>query len=187
MSANNVAGHIGREYKVTALGKEWTFSRWTRRVWVEFAAWAKKVLPDPITAALAAIEQATIRDAEIMRELTRKDAAEIAKAEKEQKPPVLMAGQYKPLSEILVNKAQELASSYLDFNSPQFRSILASPAGASYAMYLLLKPNHPDVTEDDAYDVMTALGGDEIGRIFATVQGKAAAADLPKNAESPAA
>lgn len=188
-STNMTAGHIGREYTTPEkfLGRKWTFGRWTRAVWVAFAEWARETLPDPLTVAMKAIEQATLRDAEILRELSRRDADELAKAGKENRPPVLVLEKWKPISDTLIDKAQELANCYLDFNSRQFRSLLTSPPGASYAMYLLLREKQPDVTPDVAYDLLMALGQDEITKVFAQVQGSTGGGPEAKNDESPAA
>lgn len=187
MSKNTVAGHIGREYTTAeeVLGRKWKFSRWTRRVWVEFAEFAKRELPDPLLVALDAIEKASLKDAEILRELSKRDAAEMVKAAAERRPPVLVLQGWKPISDTITNKAQELAGCYLDFSSAQFRSLLTSPVGASYAMYLLLKEHQPDVTPDLAYDVLAALGQTAMQEIFATVQGQAPSPS--KNVGSPAA
>lgn len=188
MSSNTVAGHIGREFVAEALGQKWTFSRWTYGVWVEFAKWAKTQLPDPIVVALDGIEQAAVKDAEILRRLSQQDANEITLAAKEGRVPVLVLDKWTPLSDTLTNKAQELASCYLDFSSKQFRSLLTSPVGAAYVMYLLLKGKHPDATPDLAYDLFTVLGADTVREIFDQVQGKAPQpAGDPKNGDSPAA
>lgn len=185
-SSNATAGHIGREYVTQeVLGRKWTFSRWTRRVWVDFAAWAKTVLPDPLVAALDGIEKAALKDAEILRKLSQSDAAEIALAAKEGRPPSLVLPSWKPITDTLTAKAQELAGCYLDFASPQFRSLLSSPPGLSYAMYLLLREQQPDVTEDKAYDLFLALGQETVAAIFAQVQGQTP--PQQKNGDTPAA
>jgi hypothetical protein len=186
MMSNNVAGHIGREYTVEALGQKWTFSRWTYGVWVKLAEWAKTQLPDPIVAALAGIEQAAVKDAEILRKLSLADAAEIQKAQADGRPPALSLPAWKPTSEVLTEKAQELASCYLDFNSRQFRSLITSPVGMAYVMHLLLLAKHPDATPELAYDLFTVLGQEEVGKIFVQVRGESPTVQ-PKNAVSPAA
>ncbi len=194
---NNVAGHIGRAVTVNVLGKDWTFSRWTRRVWVDFVAFAKQELPNPIDVAMNAVADATTKDMEVIRELSKKDAAELAKAAEEKRPPVLMMESYRPIADVLLAKAQELAGCYLDFNGKPINTLLASVTGASYAVYLLLREKHPDVTPDDAYDVMMALPSEAekkaapglvtLKDIFETVRGSVPARGTPlKNEPSQA-
>ncbi|MDE2020890.1 MAG: hypothetical protein KGJ13_11190, partial [Patescibacteria group bacterium] len=94
--------HIGRETTAdtffldesgTERKETWRFSRWDRSVWVQFAEWAKTVLPDPIKETLKNIDFAVLKDAEVIRKLKLADhdeekrvrelnRAEIARVEK---------------------------------------------------------------------------------------------------------
>ena len=101
------------------------------------------------------------------------------------------------VGEFLVRGALEKAASYLGFNSPEMQSLLNSIEGGSHLAYLLLKPHHPDITEDDAYHVFMALSQkparaatpadpnppSRMREIFDLTSGKAPAG----NAEAPAA
>lgn len=196
-----LAGHVGRETTASAFGQTWKFSRWTRRVWMEFAEWAKTILPSPIDEATKGIDKLTLKDAEILRELRRKDMEEmatvqraneeeaaLAKAQGRQpilKQPILMADGYKEMSSVVVDSAIEKAGCYLSFNSKELGSLIRSVPGVAYLFYLLLMLNHPGITEDDAFDISQAIGQDEVTRIMATVSGRDSGA--PKNGASPAA
>jgi hypothetical protein len=96
-----------------------------------------------------------------------------------------MAGGYVQMAETLTRKALDKAASYLSFNSAEVDSLLKSIPGSAYIFYLLLKPHHPDMTEDLAYEIMSSLANEEVQRILTTVRGQA---DAPaKNDVAPAA
>lgn len=173
--------HVGRECKVSALNQEWTFSRWDRGVWVAFAEWAKSVLPDPVEAATRSIDKIVLRDAEIIRELRRRDDKEMIDATAAGRKPILLADNYRQMSDLLVEKALDKGASYLSFNSPELSSLMRSAIGTSYWMWLLLKTKHPELTVDDTYEIFVALGqqAGEIDRIIKTTQGQSEA--KPKN------
>ncbi len=178
------AAHVGRETTTEAFGVTWSFTRWTRAVWVKFAAWAKDFLPDPIEEVIKHIDKLAVKDAEVIRQVRLADQAEMAKAAAEGRPPVLLAAGYKEMASEFREKAIEQATCYLSFDSRQMASLTRSVPGASQLFYLLLKPNHPELTEDDAYEILIAVGQAEVDRIFETVSGRSAAA---KNAGSQAA
>lgn len=208
--------HVGRETTADThfedadgnpVKETWTFARWDRRVWVAFSQWAATILPNPVKVALADIDSLVLKDAEIHRELAKRDhdelervkaenrriiaqtdkenAAERALAQQEKrearlkepqlKPHIPMEGNYSDISETLTQKALDKASSYLGFQSPELSSLMKSVPGSSYLFFLLLKPNHPDMTEDLAYEILMAVGPSEVERIFTTVQGAAPA------------
>lgn len=201
--------HIGREIETTALGRTWRVSRWDRRVWVEFADWARTMLPDPIEALAKSIDKIALKDAEILREILRKDQEEQARYEAAlalcKTPedtarvprPILLAGKYIQQSDVMGRRALDKASSYLSFNSPEMNSLIGSVVGSGHLMYLLLKKHHPDVDEDTAFDVSTQLShrltyvdssgeqSSELEHILAVVQGRLA--PLPKNPVAPPA
>jgi hypothetical protein len=52
-----IATHVGREQVVEALGRQWKVGRWTRRVWADFLAWAKPLVPDPLKVAKRALAE----------------------------------------------------------------------------------------------------------------------------------
>jgi len=178
--SNNTAGHVGREITKEIAGQPWTFSRWDRQVWVDFAAWAKQFLPDPIDAAMRSMDKIALKDAEVIRELTIKDQAEQARAAKENRLPVLMAPKYTPMSNHLSEKALDKAASYLAFNSAEMNSLINSAPGSAYLVYLLLRPKQPEVTESQAFDLMQQMSPKDIGEVFETTSGRSAG--TPKNA-----
>lgn len=182
---------IGRECTEHAVGKEWTFSRWQRAVWIDLATEAKRLMPNPISVALAAIEEATLSDARILAGLRAQDQAEIAKAAEERRVPNLMAEAYHPISARLTDLAYAAARRYTSPGSPEMMEFLESHEGGSFLFYLLLKPKHPAITVDEAYEVYWDLGVNNgadgrktFREIINTCNGKSA---VPaKNGESPA-
>ncbi len=121
---------------------------------------------------------------EVLRAAQRADMEEAARAHEEKRQPALMASGYKEMATEFREKAIEQATCYLSFDSKQMASLTKSVPGASHLFYLLLRPHHPGITEDDAYEILLAVGQDEVDRIFAEVAGRSAAL---KNADSPAA
>jgi hypothetical protein len=182
--------HVGRETTAKTLGETWHFSRWTRSVWARIAEEARKDLPDPIECMLKHIDKAALKDAEIIRRLEQQDAHVISQWQSNQKngqapQPPLMLPRFTPVADHLAKLALDKASLYLDFNSPELTSWLRSPVGASFAFAELLRPHHPDMDEDRAYEIVVALGREEVERIIKTTQG--ILKDTGPNAEAPAA
>jgi hypothetical protein len=167
------ATHVGREATIQALGRTWRLSRWTRRVWMEWLDWLRSRLPNPIEGLLRHIDQVVLKDADILRELQRKDEEErlqterYNQAEQEQarregrtpvlRRPVLLAPQWRQNAEVLVRLALDQSMTYLSVNSPVAKSALESPEGISQLLYLLLREHHPEVTPDDAYEIICDL------------------------------
>lgn len=172
------ADHIGRECVETINGKSWTFARCTRAVHQDFAAFARTLLPNPVDAVLANLDKIALKDAAALRQLQIDDMAEMKKAKEEGREPALIAGQFKPFADTMTQQAVNKASVYCGFGSPEVTSVLGTSEGGSYMLYLLLKPNHKDITPDEAFELMIALG-QRTQRIISTCSGKAEAA--PKN------
>lgn len=175
-----------------AIGKKWTFARFTRRVWERFAKYGGGMIASPLKVALDAMEQATEVDAARMRKTLADDAAEAVKAKAENREAVLLAGRLKSLSSYLADKALEKATSYLAAESPELQDLLNSHEGGAYLFWLLLEPTHPGVNEDDAYDVYMDLflnggadGRKSIKQILSICNGSAP--ECAKNEEAPAA
>ena len=179
MSSNNLAGHVGREISKEIAGETWTFARWDRQVWVDFAAWGKSFLPDPLEVAMRNMDQIVLKDAEAMRELQRRDEAEEKKARETGRPAVLMLPKYKQMAEYIVDKALEKAASYLSFNSPEMRSLINSAPGSAQVLFLLLKPHHPEISESQAFDLMQQMSPADIQEVFEVTAGRNGGA--PKN------
>lgn len=57
-------------------------------------------------------------------------------------------------------------------NSPGVQHLLAGHDGASYMLWLLLRPNHPGVTQDDAYAIGRELGEEGLRPALARVRGE---------------
>ncbi len=178
------ANHVGREVTVSALGQDWTFSRWDRRTWEAIAAWAKPLLPNPLREFRAVVAEFAAEDAQILRDLYIADLAEEKKAAEEKRLPVLMAPKYTPFADMMAQKAIDKAACHLEFFGAPMQSVLSSPGGAVQVVYLLLKAKHPDITEDTAEDIATELGK-RLKDIFAICRGEMPPA--PKNDEAPAA
>jgi hypothetical protein len=58
----------------------------------------------------------------------------------------------------VVKAALAESTEHLSITSPKVQALLQSIEGGTYLVYLLLKRHHPEVTEDLAYDVFTAVG-----------------------------
>lgn len=183
---SDLADHIGREVTVEALGKTWTFSRWTRGVWNRLATWAKGILPDPIRAMLEFIDEAVKKDVAVLAWLVQRDEQEKAAAKAEGRPPVLMAGRVRSVADELTSQALAKAASYLAYNSPELQSLLNDPFGESRVLWELLQLHHRgEITEDGAYDLARDLGPEEVRRILKTAMGTPR--EAPKNSGGPSA
>jgi len=177
--------HIGKECTFDALGRKWTAARQGRRVLIEFGDWARPLVPNPVRSALEDIDIATAKDAEILRELTRQDLAEEAKAKAEGREPVLIRPLYKPIANDMVARAQQAKNCYRDINHPEILSLMNSFKGQSYLLFLLLRKAHPDITQDTVDDILEELPGSEVARILKTTSGENER-PAPKNDQAPA-
>lgn len=180
-----MVNHIGREVTVTALGQSWTFARWVRKTWVALTDYAQTRIPNPLKEAAAVLPEWSVCDAETIRKLAIADEAEKVKAAAEGRTPVLMASKFSPASDTLIQKSIDKRATYLGFGSPELGSFMQSVDGMSFIFFLLLKPNHPDVTEDDAYEIMMSMDAADKARVMSVTRGEAQA--TPKNESAPVA
>lgn len=166
--------HVGREATFAALGREWRLGRWTRGVWRDWLAWAKRVLPDPLEAVSRVLDQIVAKDAEIYRDLLAKDEAEAAQAKKEGRAPRLLTGMYQPTSDQLLKAGLDKSCSYLSITSPEVRGLLTSPAGSAKMFALLLAKHHPQEAGDELLieDLLDELGDAEAWRLMNRCQGR---------------
>lgn len=67
-------------------------------------------------------------------------------------------------------EAEEIEA--LDWNSPAVVRFRQTTAGIVYNLYLLLRPYQPDVTEQDAADIINEIGDDKLMEIFARAAGQ---------------
>ena len=77
------------------------------------------------------------------------------------------------LQEALVRHACDRACDYLGVGSPAVQQCLASLEGSVYLLYLLLKANHPEMTEDMALEIALEVGADRLKATFDAAAGKA--------------
>ena len=166
MSSPTQQSFCGRECEAEALGQRWRFSRWTLRVLDDWTEWARTILPNPIDECAAAI----------LRMESDEEKCKIS-------DPKIIARRNK-IKDELVTAAIRQASSYLATSSPEVKSLLNSPRGAAHLLLLLLKPNHPEVTEEKAFDIVQVLGPD-LERVMLTTAGRSPPAG--GNVEAPAA
>lgn len=136
-----------------AIKRSWTFSRFTRRIWQDFAAFGRGLIPSPIDMALDSLEKAIDIDARCLRKVMADDTAEMDAAKREGRKPHILLPMFRPTADNMVKEAYRQAGRYLSAESPELSELINSIEGGAYLFYLLLKPKHPDVTEDDAYDV----------------------------------
>jgi len=130
------ANHLGRESELTALGRTWRISRWTRKIWNDWLDWAKTVLPDPVDTAQKRIEK---WPAHLQAEVAR--------------------------------DALDRANMGLSIGSRPVSALMDSPEGACQLLYLLLKKHQPDVTEDDAMDILMEVGLEAVQKRFDRASG----------------
>lgn len=139
--------------------KTWTFARFSRLVWEELAVEAKRLLPDPIKVAMPVVEELTLLDAKIIRELQIQDDAEKTKAKAENRPPVMLAQRYEPKSKEITLEAYRVARRYLAAGSAEMSDFMLSHEGCSFLFWIMLTPNHAGVTIEQAYDVYWDIAG----------------------------
>ena len=180
MRIEEQAPYRGRETSAKALGKTWKFSRWTIDVIDDLTHWARPQLPDPLAVAEVAVLrlQRQARDICADEKLGEEERAFRLAANLEQQ-------------ERVSRLAMDRAVSYLAFNSPEFQSLLNHPRGTAHLFYLLLKPNHPDMTDDLAHEIVKGLEGEdgaeaEAERIMVVTSGRVPKGGAGKRGNLPA-
>ena len=124
---------LGRETQVEALGKQWTVARAELPVLRLFVEWIKDQLGDPF----AGIE----KELALYKELL---------------PPEEYKA--KALERIKEAKDEADAIKCMDINSPIISKWMSSVTGAMKLLHLMLKVNHPEVTEGEAARVFSEIG-----------------------------
>lgn len=76
----------------------------------------------------------------------------------------------------IVRLAMEEAQAYLSIGSPQVMRALGSLEGMGHMLWLLLRPNHPGITEDEAFDIVMDLGLEKFRQTLEATGGKVPAA-----------
>lgn len=183
-----LAEHIGRETTIKVQRGELRLSRWDRVIWDRFLDWCKVRSPDPVEAVSRSIDKLVLKDAEIFRELMRRDMEEEAKAKAEGRAPVLVADKFQATHTQLLDKVVDKVASRLGVNSPEVQAMVWSPSGSAYLLYLLLQRHQPQITEDEGlgiYDELSQSRPQEIQRVFRVAQGFYEGAE--KNGSDPAA
>lgn len=178
--------HIGQEVEFPALGRTWRAARCTRRtVWKPVTAWARTMLPDPLAIALKHIDRASELDETIMRRIQAADIEEAKKAKAANRQPSLLLKRYKPIADVMIEKAQEQAAllQCVASGSRAVNSVMDSLEGQTKILFHLLRPNHPDITEETADEILDEIGTPGYLEILLTTQGKRPA---PKNDDAPA-
>jgi hypothetical protein len=181
MPAPGIASHIGREVEITALDKTWRLSRLTRGLWREWFAWAKTVLPDPLKNAHEHVKNLVMEETALRQLQTALAKPEAARSIEESQ---LIIAKGMPLDQVNLllqtisdeqkhhtTVAIDKAASMMSFGSPEINSLLAHPDGMSRLLWLALKKHQPDVTEDDAFEILLQVGNDKMKEIFETLSG----------------
>lgn len=135
------ATHVGVPQTFQALGQTWNTVRLERDIWFEFVKFAKTMLPNPITVG-----------SELCNSLLQTDAT------KDQRNGI-------------TDTALLLAMDFMGVQSGQVISFLSSMEGSSYLLYLILKPNHPEMTPKLAWDISWARGTAYLQELFDVAQG----------------
>lgn len=161
-----LAGHVGREQTFEALGRTWRLARWDRAVWRDLLEWARPRIPDPRKTAaefLAMLPPAVttiVGGVPITTDPNGDQKTEIVKA--------------------ALADAQE----YLSPTSPKVNALLGTLDGVCELFRLLLKPAQPDITDDQAYEIVLTIGQKQAEDL---AKGTAGIAPPPKDdGESPA-
>lgn len=72
----------------------------------------------------------------------------------------------------IVRHAVDAAEMYIGIDSPHVGRCLDDILGTAQILYQLLKPAHPNVTEDEAFDVMVSAGPKAVKDALAISSGK---------------
>lgn len=187
------ANHVGLEQEVPALGQTWKLSRLTRGVWRQFFGWARTILPDPQAEAHKHISRLAKEEYQLRRIQAAVNTPDEHKTPEQRALLALPenADYLDPgfLAHALQTNQDEQkqacttgldkATSTYSLNSPQIQSLLASIDGITQLMYLRLKPNHPDVTEDQAFAIVEEMSPEEASASHRVASGEAPAAKNP--------
>lgn len=71
----------------------------------------------------------------------------------------------------VVSQALRDRTDYLSVTSPRVAMLLDSVEGTTYLVYLLLKPKHPEVTADLAYEVVVTVGKEAMSELLKKCSG----------------
>lgn len=156
----------GRDGEVIVNGKTWKTGRMTLNVIDAFLDWCRPLLPDPLTIATNDV----LRLERAVRDVQASDAPDADKA--------AVVATLRRQQEQVTELAFDRATAYLSWTAPEVQGVLRSPRGAARMLYLLLREHQPDVTEDDAWSVLTALG-EKQRDVFTKASGKVAGDSTP--------
>lgn len=87
----------------------------------------------------------------------------------------------------VVADAIKAKATYLSLNSPQVKELLDTLEGCVQLTYLLLKRHHPDATPDVAYDLVMAVGAEQMGRTLQACAGVVPKEQPPRGETQPGA
>jgi hypothetical protein len=91
------------------------------------------------------------------------------------------------LHEGIAAHAVEAAAIPFGIGHPGVQAAVNGLEGTVHVVWLLLKPHHPDATEDDAFDLVMAIGFDEMERRLKKASGESPHEAGPEgNAPAPA-
>jgi hypothetical protein len=151
---------LGGETKVTVGGKEYTFGKVSLPLIYALGDWIKAQVGDPFARAESLLARA------------------------EQMPPGpiqdLLLRQYEAAHAEGKDKAQQLE--FFDLACPLAQKAMRTIRGGAKWCQLMLEPAHPGISEQEAFDVLTALGEEQLAEITQKGMGK-----VPKNGAGPGA
>lgn len=180
--STSIASHVGQEQTVEANGKTWTLARLTRAVWRDWFKWAKTVLPDPQGEAHKHVQKLAEEEFRMQKLLNairtpsdKRTPAQIELVEKNpDADPDLLAHLIRTNSDEQKHAATigiDKAASHLSLDSAETQSLLKNLEGLSHLLFLLLKKHQPEVTPEEAYDVLLAIGHKKIEGIIIEASG----------------
>src|ERR671925_207863 len=130
---SGVMPHIGKEGEIFALGQTWKLGRFDVSVWDELLEWFKRRLPDPF-AGLQTLAVCIPKDAPPDH-------------------PVLVAFNR------AFSEAQRKAATIYSIDAPEFHEAIDNTLDGKVERFrLLLKRNHPDITRQQALEILQELG-----------------------------
>jgi hypothetical protein len=170
---------IGMEEEIQALGKTWKLSRWDIEIWNQWLEWAKEKFPDPVATIRKELKAYTLEDQLLNRDLQRqvqkhqleKDPAKKALLQAEIDNLADQLAANKTIEEMMMKEAIKEASNAISLASPKAFQLMGSGEGMSYMLMLLLKKYQPDVTLEDAMQIVAERGSNSINNSFDTAAG----------------
>jgi hypothetical protein len=171
--------HIGREAEISVNKRTYKLSRLTRAIWRKWFEWARTMLPDPLKVAHAQVTELAREEWRLSKDAQAAQADAIVKdgqpadPAKAEEAALLwhLVQTNRDEQKFLTRIAIDKAASYLSMDAPETQSLLGAVEGQVELLYLLMKPNHPEITPDDALEIHFAIGEEAMASKLAQAGG----------------